>query len=255
MKNKTAVKTAVKSAPVAVVSEVKSIDQMFQRNALGYLQADPAFKGTALVIEDCAGYVISKLEAGQSAMREAILFSGWVFSNRPEEESKAFALDLKDKWKGSTIANLISISRSLKTFEAKGLSINVVRDLYGLREVSKLIKDEETSEDAVKLLNSGESPRKVKSALTDDGKGDDGKGDKGDNKNEDSTESESLENKEALLETLILRSVERYAILADNDSRLRLTRQIVSKMALGNYILGHTDAIKAIRSLKEKANQ
>jgi len=245
-----AVKQAVK---LAVVNEPSNIDQMFKRNSLGYLQANPAYKGTELAIEDCAGYVISKLEAGQSAMREAILFSGWIFSNRPEEESKAFALDLKDKWKGSTVANLISISRSLKTFEAKGLSIDMVRDLYGLREVSKLIKDEETSEDAVKLLNSGESPRKVKAELTHDGKGDDSKGD--DSKGDDSTESESLENKEALLETLILRSIERYTIIADHDSRLRLTRQIVSKMALGNYILGHTDAIKAIHELKAKANK
>jgi len=157
---------------------------------------------------------------------------------------------LKDKWKGSTIANLISVSRSLKTFESKGLSIDMVRDLYGLREVSKLIKDAATSEDAVKLLNSGESPRKVKTTLTDDDKGD--KGDKGEDKGD---ESESLANKEDLLQTQILRAVERYAILADNDSRLRLTRQIVSKMALGNYILGHTDAIQAIHSLKAKANK
>ena len=238
------VKSAVK---LSVVNEPSNIDQMFKRNALGYLQANPAYKGAELPIEDCAGYVISKLEAGQSAMREAILFSGWIFSNRPEEESKAFALDLKDKWKGSTIANLISISRSLKTFESKGLSIDMVRDLYGLREVSKLIKDEETSEDAVKLLNSGESPRKVKTTLTDDNKGD-----KGDNKNEDAPESESLENKAAIQAAIILTAVDRFAILADSETRLRLTRQIVSKMMLGNYILGHTDAIKAIHELKAK---
>jgi len=240
MKTKTA-KTEVK---LAVVNEVSSIDQMFKRNSLGYLQANPAYKGTELAIEDCAGYVISKLEAGQSAMREAILFSGWIFKNRPEEESKAFALDLKDKWSGSTVPNLISISKSLSLFESKGLSIANVRDLYGLRECSKLLKGDETSKQAVALLNKGESPRNVKEKLNPKAEREE--------REESPVESESLENKAALQERIILTAIERYAILADNDARLRLTRQIVSKMALGNYILGHTDAIKAIHDLKAK---
>jgi len=153
---------------------------------------------------------------------------------------------LKDKWKGSTIANLISVSRSLKTFESKGLSIDMVRDLYGLREVSKLIKDDETSGECVKLLNSGESPRKVKSALSNDDK---------DDKDDDKSapvESESLENKAAIQAAIILTAVDRFAILADNETRLRLTRQIVSKMQLGNVILGHIDAVRAIHELNAK---
>jgi len=229
---------------MAIVREAGSIDQMFRHNSLGYLQANPAYKGTELAIEDCAGYVVSKLESGQSAVREAILFSGWIFKNRPEEESKAFADKLKDRWSGSTIPNLISISKSLSLFETKGLSIANVRDLYGLRECSKLLKGEDTSAKAVALLNKGESPRNVKEKLAPK--------QESEPKQEAPVESESLENKAAIQEAIILTAIERYAILADNESRLKLTRQIVSKMSLGNYILGHTDAIKAIHDLKAK---
>lgn len=250
MKTKTAVKPAVKQTPVAIVTETPvaivtespSIDSMFKRNSLGYLTSDKA--SNDISVEDSVGYVVSKLESGQSAVREAILFSGWLFKTKPEAESKAFAEKLKDRWSGSTVPNLISISRSLETFESKGLSIANVRDLYGLREVSKLLKGEDTSKQAVALLNKGESPRNVKEKLQPKAEREE--------REESPMESESLENKAAIQEAIILTAIERYAILADNESRLKLTRQIVSKMSLGNYILGHTDAIKAIHDLKAK---
>ena len=113
-----------------------------------------------------------------------------------------------------------------------------------MRECSKLLKGEETSKQAVALLNKGESPRNVKEKLQPKAEREE--------REESPAESESLSDKEALLETQILRAVERYAIIADNETRLKLTRQIVSKMSLGNYILGHTDAIKAIHDLKAK---
>jgi hypothetical protein len=241
MKTKTA-KTA--SLNVKVVREVGNIESMFQRNSLGYMES-----GKNAVIDislaDSVGYVVSKLESGQSAIRDAILFSGWVFKNKPEEEGKAFADMLKDRWTGSTVPNLISISKSLSLFETKGLSIANVRDLYGLRECSKLLKGEDTSKQAVALLNKGESPRNVKEKLQP-------KAEREEKQEEKQEESESLENKAAIQEAIILTAIERYAILADNESRLKLTRQIVSKMSLGNYILGHTDAIKAIQDLKAK---
>jgi uncharacterized secreted protein with C-terminal beta-propeller domain len=118
-----------------------------------------------------------------------------------------------------------------------------VRDLYGLRECSKLLKGDETSKQAVALLNKGESPRNVKEKLSPKQEAE---------PKQEPVESESLENKAAIQEAIILTAIERYAILADNESRLKLTRQIVSKMSLGNYILGHTDAIKAIQDLKAK---
>ena len=241
MKTKTA-KTATTTA-VSIVREAVSIESMFKRNSLGYMES-----GKNAVIDislaDSVGYVVSKLESGQSAIRDAILFSGWVFKNKPEEEGKAFADMLKDRWTGSTVPNLISISKSLSLFETKGLSIANVRDLYGLRECSKLLKGDETSKQAVALLNKGESPRNVKEKLNPKAEREE--------REESPVESESLENKAAIQEAIILTAIERYAILADNESRLKLTRQIVSKMSLGNYILGHTDAIKAIQDLKAK---
>jgi hypothetical protein len=238
MKTKTA-----KTASVSIVREAVSIESMFKRNSLGYMESG---KNAAIDISlaDSVGYVVSKLESGQSAIRDAILFSGWVFKNKPEEEGKAFADMLKDRWSGSTVPNLISISKSLPLFETKGLSIANVRDLYGLRECSKLLKGEDTSKQAVALLNKGESPRNVKEKLNPKQEREE--------REESPVESESLENKAAIQEAIILTAIERYAILADNESRLKLTRQIVSKMSLGNYILGHTDAIKAIQDLKAK---
>jgi hypothetical protein len=244
MSTKTAKTAKTETASVAIVNEPMNIDQMFKRNSLGYLQANPAYKGTELAIEDCAGYVISKLEAGQSAIREAILFSGWIFKNRPEEESKAFADTLKDRWTGSTVPNLISISKSLSSFESKGLSIANVRDLYGLRECSKLLKGEDTSKQAVALLNKGESPRNVKEKLSPKAEREE--------KQESPVESESLADKEGIASTLVLTYVERFAILADSEARLKLARQIISKLALGNYILASTDAHQAIQTLKAK---
>jgi hypothetical protein len=241
VKTKTA-KSAT-ATPVSIVREAVSIESMFKRNSLGYMES-----GKNAVIDislaDSVGYVVSKLESGQSAIRDAILFSGWVFKNKPEEEGKAFADMLKDRWSGSTVPNLISISKSLSLFESKGLSIANVRDLYGLRECSKLLKGEDTSKQAVALLNKGESPRNVKEKLSPKAEREE--------REESPVESESLENKAAIQEAIILTAIERYAILADNESRLKLTRQIVSKMSLGNYILGHTDAIKAIQDLKAK---
>lgn len=239
MKTKTA---TTASLNVKVVREVGNIESMFKRNTLGYMESG---KNAAIDISlaDSVGYVVSKLESGQSAMRDAILFSGWVFKNKPEEEGKAFADMLKDRWSGSTVPNLISISKSLPLFETKGLSIANVRDLYGLRECSKLLKGDETSKQAVALLNKGESPRNVKEKLNPKQEAE---------PKQEAVESESLENKAAIQEAIILTAIERYAILADNESRLKLTRQIVSKMSLGNYILGHTDAIKAIQDLKAK---
>jgi len=233
----------VKTASVSIVCESVSIDSMFKRNSLGYLESGKA--SSDISVEDSVGYVVSKLESGQSAVREAILFSGWLFKTKPEEDGKAFADKLKERWSGSTVPNLISISKSLSLFETKGLSIANVRDLYGLRECSKLLKGEDTSKQAVALLNKGESPRNVKEKLSP-------KQEPKPEQESTPVESESLENKAAIQEAIILTAIERYAILADNESRLKLTRQIVSKMSLGNYILGHTDAIKAIHDLKAK---
>jgi glycine cleavage system H lipoate-binding protein len=240
MKAKTA-KTAT-AAVVSIVREAGNIESMFKPNSLGYLESGKA--SNDISVEDSVGYVVSKLESGQSAVREAILFSGWLFKTKPEEDGKAFADKLKERWTGSTVPNLISISKSLGLFESKGLSIANVRDLYGLRECSKLLKGDETSKQAVALLNKGESPRNVKEKLNPKAEREE--------REESPAESESLADKEGIASTLVLTYVERFAILADSETRLKLARQIISKLALGNYILASTDAHKAIQEIKAK---
>jgi hypothetical protein len=241
MKAKTATTT-----PVSIVNEAPSIDSMLQTSSLGYLIAPKSREATlqSISIDDSVGYIVTKLEAGQSANRQAILFAAWIFKTKTIEEGKTFAEKLKDRWAGSTVDNLLSISRALPAFEKNGLDISQVRDIYGLREVSKMLKDEKTSVEAVKLLNSGESPRKVKTTL--DPKKQD------EPKKQESAPVLNEADQQQKLEVLILSYVETLAKLADSDSRLKIARQIVSKLHLGNYILGHTDAIKAIQDLKAK---
>jgi hypothetical protein len=234
-------KTKTKTATVAIVREAISIDSMFKRNSLGYLESGKA--SADISVDDSVGYVVSKLESGQSAVREAILFSGWIFKNQPESESKAFADKLKDRWSGSTVPNLISISKSLPLFEEKGLSIANVRDLYGLRECSKLLKGEETSKQAVALLNKGESPRNVKAKLAPKAEREE---------RQDAAPVLNEADEQQKLEVLILSYVGKLATLADSDSRLKIARQIVSKLQLGNFILAHTDAHQSIQTLKAK---
>ena len=231
------------TANLSVVREPMAIDQMFKRNTLGYLESS---KAADISLEDAVGYVVTKLDAGQSAIRDAILFSAWVFKNKPEEQSKAYSEQLKARWSGSTIPNLISISKALPSFEDKGLSIDRVKDLYALREVSKLLKGDETSKQAVALLNEGKSPRAVKESIQPKDKP---------VKQEEKPNTPAPVNigEEAdKLETLILTYVDRYAKLGEHEARLKLTRQIIAKMAIGNYTFLPSDALKAVETLKAK---
>jgi len=230
------------TANLSVVREPLAIDQMFKRNSLGYMESS---KAADISTEDAVGYVITKLDAGQSAIRDAILFSAWVFKNKPEEQSKAYAEQLKARWSGSTIPNLISISKALPSFEDKGLSIDKVKDLYALREVSKLLKGDNTSSQAVALLNEGKSPRAVKESIQPSNKPE---------KHEETSApvAVNVADEADKMETLILTYVDRYAKLGEHEARLKLTRQIIAKMVIGNYTFLPSDASKAVETLKAK---
>jgi hypothetical protein len=242
---KTATKT--KAASVSVVREPMAIDQMFQRSSLGYLIAPISRQSdvSSITIDDAVGYVVSKLDAGQSAIRDAILFSAWVFKNKPEEQSKAYADQLKLRWSGSTIPNLISISKALPAFEDKGLSIDKVKDLYALREVSKLLKGDETSQQAVALLNEGKSPRAVKESIQPKDKP---------VKQEETNEPKAVNfaDEADKLETLLLSYTDKYSKIGEGEARLKIAKQIIAKLNLGGYILMHVDAAKAVETLKAK---
>lgn len=230
-----------KTLKTAVVREIGNIDSLFKRNSLGYLESA---KKVEISMADAVGYVVTKLDAGQSAMREAILFTGWVFKNKPEAESKAFADELKTRWTGSTIPNLVSIAKALPSFEEKGLAVDKVRDLYGLREVSKLIK--EGNENAVALLNNGESPRAVKQkCAVPSAKGE------SEPPAEDS-EPINIVNETEKLAALLLGYADKFAKLAENEERLKMARQLVAKLNLGAYLLMHADAAAAVQTLKAK---
>ena len=237
-------KTANKKTAVnlSVVREPAAIDQMFKRNSLGYLTSDSR---ADIAIDDAVGYVVSKLDAGQSAMRDAILFSAFIFKTKPEEQSKAYAEQLKSRWSGSTIPNLISVSKALPSFEDKGLSIDKVKDLYALREVSKLLKGDETSGKAVALLNEGKSPRAVKDSLAPKAEREE---------REETTESKPVNfaDEADKLETLLLSYTDKYSKIGEGEARLKIARQIIAKLNLGGFILMHTEAAKAVENLKAK---
>jgi hypothetical protein len=232
-----------KTLKTAVVREIGNIDSLFKRNSLGYLESA---KKVEISMDDAVGYVVTKLDAGQSAMREAILFTGWVFKNKPEEQSKAFADELKKRWTGSTIPNLVSIAKALPSFEEKGLAVDKVRDLYGLREVSKLIKD--GNQDAVALLNEGKSPRAVKESINPKNKPPKGATPP---QGEDSG-AINIVNESEKFAALLLGYADKFAKLAESEDRLKIARQIVAKLNLGGYILLHTEAAKAVETLKAK---
>jgi hypothetical protein len=230
-----------KTLKTAVVREIGSIDSLFKRNSLGYLESA---KKVEISIDDAVGYVVTKLDAGQSANRDAILFASWLFKNKPEEQSKAFADELKKRWNGSTIPNLVSIAKALPSFEEKGLAVDKVRDLYGLREVSKLIKD--GNKDAVALLNNGESPRAVKNKLA-------APGPKGESEPKaEESEPINIVNETEKFTALLLGYADKFAKLAESEDRLKVARQLVAKLNLGGYMLLHTDAAKAVETLKAK---
>jgi hypothetical protein len=239
-----AVPAAAVKAVVTIVREPSAIDSMFRRNLLGYLEENCKEASQIVTTEDAVGYVVHKLEAEQSAIREEILLCGWVFKTKTAEQAKAFEESLKSRWNGSTLPNLISIAKQLGKFEAHGLDLNKVKDLYGIRDCAKLLKSEEHGKQAIALLNEGKAPRAVQKELKP--------------KEESSPVTtvapvvvnviEQADN----METLILTYVDRYAKLGENEARLKLTRQIIAKMNLGNYTFLPTEAAKAVQELKAK---
>jgi hypothetical protein len=233
-----------KTLKTAVVREIGSIESLFKRNSLGYLESA---KKVDISTADAVGYVVTKLDAGQSANRDAILFASWLFKNKPEEQSKEFADELKTRWTGSTIPNLVSIAKALPSFEEKGLAVDKVRDLYGLRECSALLKA--GNAEAFAMLNNGDSPRAVQKKL--------GKPRAAGSSGESAPQAEESEpinivNETEKLAALLLGYADKFAKLAESEDRLKIARQIVAKLNLGGYMLLHTDAAKAVETLKAK---
>jgi hypothetical protein len=242
MANKAANKAAAIIEPMAIVIEPVAIDSLFARNSLGYLELNGTAK-QPIDIADAVGYVVHKLEAGQSAMREAILLCGWVFKTKTAEQAKAFEDSLKSRWNGSTLPNLVSIAKQLGKFEAEGLDLNKVKDLYGVRDCAKLLKSEEHGKKAIALLNEGKAPRAVQKEL----------------KPKDETPvapvapvSINVTEQADNMEVILLSMADRYCKIAEHEARLKLTKQFIAKMAIGNYTFLPSEAAKAVETLKAK---
>lgn len=242
MANKAANKAAAIIEPMAIVIEPVAIDSLFARNSLGYLELNGTAK-QPIDIADAVGYVVHKLEAGQSAMREAILLCGWVFKTKTADQAKAFEDSLKSRWNGSTLPNLVSIAKQLGKFESEGLDLNKVKDLYGVRDCAKLLKSEEHGKAAIALLNEGKAPRAVQKELQPK------------DKTPDAPVAPVVVNvteQADNMEVILLSMAERYCKIAEHESRLKLTKQFIAKMAIGNYTFLPTDAAKAVQELKAK---
>lgn len=54
------------------------------------------------------------------------------------------------------------------------------------------------------------------------------------------------------LETMILSYADRYSKVGEHEARLKLTRQFIAKMNIGNYTFLPTPAAKAVETLKAK---
>ena len=154
-------KTKVKPLKTSVALDSTEIESCFDKTPLGYWRAT-----RVIPYDDAADYIISKLEIGASALRSVILCMSAVIQ---QDTLSAFYLKqaLEGRWSKVTLANLFSIAKQLPKFEKIGLQIDKVRDLYGLREASSLIK-KGNPERILALLNGGASPRKAKKIIEDE---------------------------------------------------------------------------------------
>jgi len=151
-------KTKSKEIKTAVALESTQVEACFEKTSLGYWKAKQRISHT-----DAADYVISKLEVGASAIRSAVLCLSAVIQ---QDRYSAVYLKkaLEGRWSKVTLDNLFSIAKNLPKFEKIGLQIDNVQDIYGLREVSSLIKGR-NPERILALLNAGSSPRKAKTII------------------------------------------------------------------------------------------
>lgn len=224
-----------KSVNVEVVKESVSIDALLKTNAAGYMHAANGINDVPT--KDLVRYACDKLEAGQSALRLAVLFAGAVFRTCTKEKSDLFADGLSTAW-GSMSKDILSIGRSLPKLETAGLALSKVRDLYGLREVRSLVlgDDSAKSSQAVKMLNEGKAPRKVRAEVI-------GETPKVSGSSvqpaapQSAPPAQTHEDQIGVSTAVILRAAERVADLIDHDERVKLAMQVVAKMKLAGYAL------------------
>jgi len=228
MKTKEKNAIAVKNTKVELVREVGSIDSMLTQTRSGYIHADK--KLNDIPTADLVNYAVEKLTAGQSALRQACLFAGAIFKTCTEEKSKMFSEELTLKWGGMS-KDIVSIGKAIPRLESLGLSIDKVRDVYGLRDVRKvLLGDDKTqASKAVALLNEGKAPRKVREAVLGSSKGEKEAAPK--EENVQLSPEEKAEN----LGRVFIACAERITQIVDHDERVKLALQVFAKLKLAGY--------------------
>jgi hypothetical protein len=233
MKTKEKNAVAVKSAKVEVVREVGSIDSMLTQTRAGYIHADK--KLNDIPTADLVNYAVEKLTAGQSALRQACLFTGAIYKTCTEEKAKLYADGLSVAWGGMS-KDILSIGKALPALESTGLALANVKDLYGLREVRKILlgDDKTQTSKAVALLNEGKAPRKVREAVLGSSKGEKEPAPK--EENVQLSPEEKAEN----LGRVFIACAERIAQIVDHDDRVKLAMQVFAKLKLAGYSMQKT---------------
>jgi hypothetical protein len=236
MKTKEKNAVAVKATKVEIVRETGSIESMLTQTRSGYIHADK--KLNDIPTADLVNYAVEKLTAGQSALRQACLFAGAIFKTCTEEKSKMFSEELTLKWGGMS-KDIVSIGKAIPRLESLGLSIDKVRDVYGLRDVRKvLLGDDKTqASKAVALLNEGKAPRKVREAVLGSSKGEKEPAPKEEPLWHGANPylPEKIEDSALVIETQFVRLAERVALMIDHDDRVKLAMQIFAKLKLAGY--------------------
>jgi hypothetical protein len=227
MKTKEKNAIAVKNTKVELVREVGSIDSMLTQTRSGYIHADKKLNDVPTA--DLVNYAVEKLTAHQSSLRQACLFAGAIFMTCTEEKSKMFSEELTLKWGGMS-KDIVSIGKAIPRLESLGLSIDKVRDVYGLRDVRKvLLGDDKTqASKAVALLNEGKAPRKVREAVLGSSKGEKEPAPK-------EEPAEKIEDSALVIETQFIRLAERVALMIDHDDRVKVAMQVFAKLKLAGY--------------------
>ena len=232
MKTKEKNAIAVKNTKVELVREVGSIDSMLTQTRSGYIHADK--KLNDIPTADLVNYAVDKLTAGPSALRQACLFTGAIYRTCTEEKQRLYADGLTLAWGGMS-KDILSIGKALPALESTGLALSNVKDLYGLREVRKILlgDDKTQTSKAVALLNEGKAPRKVREAVLGSSKGD-----KEPTPKEEP--AEKIEDSALVIETQFIRLAERVALMIDHDDRVKVALQVFAKLKLAGYSLQKT---------------
>lgn len=231
-------KQKTKNAKLEIVRDAASIDALLTRNDRGYLNANA--KLADVPTADLVTYTVTKLEAGQSSLREAVTFASVVFKTCTEEKAGKFSEGLAERW-GVMSKDILSIARALPKLEERGLSLSNVRDLYGLRDIKKLAlgEDKAVADKAIALLNAGKPARVARKEIMDaqtPAVGIIGAESKA-KQETPQAEPANPEEKAEVIRSVFIGYADKIQQLFDHDERVKIAQQAVAKLKLAGWSL------------------